>query len=326
MERSSPFPRGPSSTVLGGLHEQFIAEQRFSARRSPATVRGYLQSFSTFTSLMPTLTVAQLTPNAMTEFFRRLDSRSRLVGRGHQRIGVKTSTIATYRSKLGRFFRWLAAQGHLGSDPFRTMPYPRVQYEDRKYLSRSAVERIFSTLILNAPWKSRMLRRRNLAIFATLLYTGVRRGELLGLRITDIDLDRLELTVRAETSKSRQQRTVPISSKLAAALEDYLAERRGLPLLSDQLFTNAAGRQALATEGLKHLIERVKRASGVPFHAHQFRHTFAVNFLNRGGDVAVLKQLLGHRDIRMTSGYLRCLPTSAMRTTVESVTLDTLLY
>jgi integrase/recombinase XerD len=58
---------------------------------------------------------------------------------------------------------------------------------------------------------------------------------------------------------------------------------------------------------------------------HQFRHTFAVNFLNQGGDIAKLKQLLGHRDIRMTSAYLRCLPTSAMRTNVESISLDTLL-
>jgi integrase/recombinase XerD len=58
---------------------------------------------------------------------------------------------------------------------------------------------------------------------------------------------------------------------------------------------------------------------------HRFRHTFAVNFLNRGGDIAKLKQLLGHRDIRMTSAYLRCLPTSAMRTDVESITLESLL-
>ena len=58
---------------------------------------------------------------------------------------------------------------------------------------------------------------------------------------------------------------------------------------------------------------------------HQLRHTFAVNFLNGGGDVVRLKQLLGHQDIRMTSGYLRHLPTSAMRDGVESITLDTLI-
>ncbi|RJO59499.1 hypothetical protein C4546_01995 [Candidatus Parcubacteria bacterium] len=59
--------------------------------------------------------------------------------------------------------------------------------------------------------------------------------------------------------------------------------------------------------------------------AHQFRHTFAVNVLNNGSDIAKLKQLLGHRDIRMTATYLRCLPTSAMRGDVETLTLDNLV-
>lgn len=325
MHGTAPVHRDLAGVTLGVLHERFVAEQRFSACRSPSTLRGYQQSFATLNRLMPTLTPDQLTSTVMTEFFRRLDGRTRLVGRGHERVGVKASTIATYRSKLCRFFRWLAARGVIPADPFQGMPYPRVQYEDRQYLGRKEVERIFAALSLGAPWKSRMLRRRNLAIFATLLYAGLRKGELLGLRITDVDLDRLELTVRAQTSKSRLLRVVPLSSKVVAALEDYFAERRRRPMQSEHLFTDGSGTHPLTSAGLKHLIERTKEASGVSFHAHQFRHTFAVNFLNRGGDVAMLKQLLGHRDIRMTSAYLRCLPTSAMRSDVESVTLDTLL-
>lgn len=317
----------PSSVPadLALLHAQFLGEQRFSARLSPATLRGYHQTFALLVRLMPTLGAQQLTPGAMTEFFRRLETRARRVGRGQERVGVKTSTVATYRSKLSRFFDWLKARGETSANPLDGMPYPRVEYEDRKYLGRSAVERIFATLVLSAPWRSRLLRTRNVALFSTLLYTGVRKGELLGLRITDLDLDHLELTVRAETSKSRLRRVVPINSKLFLALGDYLVERRKLPLQSEHLFVGAVGRAPLTAEGLKHMIEQVKRASGVQFHAHQFRHTFAVNFLNRGGDIAKLKQLLGHRDIRMTSAYLRCLPTSAMRNDIESITLDTLL-
>jgi integrase len=205
------------------------------------------------------------------------------------------------------------------------MPYPRVEYEDRKYLPKAAVERILSAVSLGAPWRSRFLRRRNMALFAMLLYTGIRKGELLGLRITDIDLDRLEVTIRAETSKSRLRRVVPINSRLLPAIEDYLDERRRHVLHTEYLFTSASRDRPFTLDGLKHLIGEVKRRSGVTFHAHQFRHTFAVNFLNRGGDIAKLKQLLGHRDIRMTSAYLRCLPTAAMRTDVEGITLDTLL-
>ncbi len=308
---------------LTQLHKEFMREQRFSARLSPVTLRGYQQSFALLVALMPTLTVEQLSSATLTEFFRRLETRSR--GTGAVRVGVKNSTIATYRSKLGRFFKWLAAQGHIQANPFTGMPAPRVSYEDRKFLGRSAIERMLSALLLGRPWRNRFLRKRNLALFATLLYTGVRKGELLALRVTDLDLDRLELTIRPETSKSRLRRVVPINSALCLALEDYLDERRRRGFQTAHLFTSIAGHMPLTANGLKHLVEQVKRVSGVRFHVHQFRHTFAVNYLNRGGDVAKLKQLLGHRDIRMTSVYLRALPTSAMKADVESVTLDTLL-
>lgn len=324
--RQHPAPdRGAVAVAaLRQLHEQFLTEQRFSTRLSAATLRGYRQTFVLFVSLMPIITADQLTPAAMTEFFRRLETRTRIT-EGTPRRGVKTSTIATYRSKLNRFCAWLKVKGEIPANPFEAMPYPRVEYEDRKYLGRSEVERIFSTLVLGAPWRSRFLRKRNTALFAMLLYTGMRKGELLGLRVTDLDLDRLEVTIRAETSKSRLRRIVPINSKLLHALEDYCEARQRRPTQSEYLFTSSAGNRVFTADGLKHLVEQMKQLSGVRFHVHQFRHTFAVNVLNKGGDIAKLKQLLGHRDIRMTSAYLRCLPTAALRTDVENISLDTLL-
>lgn len=322
---ASPRPGHRGALHLAALHREFLSEQRFAARLSPVTLRGYEQSFALLLSMIPTLNVEQLTPPTLTEFFRRLETRTRASRNGKERTGVKTSTVATYRSKLNRFFDWLKATGHIRSNPFEGMPYPHVAYEDRKYLGRSAVERIFSALVLTAEWRTRFLRKRNIALFSTLLYTGLRKGELLGLRVTDVDMDRLEVTIRAETSKSRLRRVVPINSKLCLALEDYLDERQRRRPQSEFLFTSASADTPFTANGLKHLIEQVKRLSGVRFHAHQFRHTFAVNFLNQGGDIAKLKQLLGHRDIRMTSAYLRCLPTSAMRNDIESISLDNLL-
>src|SRR6185503_14001283 len=133
------------------------------------------------------------------------------------------------------FFRWLEERKHITGSPFAGLSYPHVTYEDRKYLDRASVERIFSALVLQGTWRSTFLRRRNLALFSLLLYTGVRKGELLGLRIPDVDLDRLELTGQAETSKSRQRRTVPISSRLCLVLEDYLKERQRLRHQSEYL-------------------------------------------------------------------------------------------
>lgn len=302
-----------------------MIEQRFAALLSPVTLRGYQHSFALLRSLMPNLGVEELSPATMSEFFRRLQTRTRPGEEGGTTSGVRSSTVAAYRSKLNGFFNWLKTRGHMLANPFEGMPYPHVVYEDRRYLGHAEVERIFSAVVLTAAWRTRFLRKRNIAIFSLLLYTGLRKGELLGLRVTDVDLDRLELTIRAETSKSKRRRVVPINSKLCQAVEDYLDERGKRRYQCEYLLTSGAGDMPLTADGLKHLVEQVQRLSGVDFHVHRFRHTFAVNVLNQGGDIAKLKQLLGHRDIRMTAAYLRALPTSAMRTNVESVGLDTLL-
>lgn len=302
-----------------------MGEQRFAARVSAATLRNYRHSFALLTSLMPSLTLELLTTSAMTEFFRRLSTRARRSGTATILRGVKTSTVATYRSKLNRFFTWLALRGHIQENPLSALPYPRVEYEDRKFLGRADIERILAAVLLSPSFRTRFLRRRNIAIFSLLLYTGVRKGELLALRVSDVDLDHLHVTIRAGSSKSRRMRTLPINSSLALALGDYLEERRKRRLRSEYMLCSSAGDSPLTANGLKHLVERVKRDSGVRFHLHQFRHTFAVNLLNQGADVSKLKQLLGHRDIRMTSSYLRALPTSALRIDVEALTLDALL-
>lgn len=323
--QSVPATANAGLSELAQLHQGYLTEQRFVARLSPVTLRGYAESFALLVALMPTITATQLTPGAMTEFFRRLETRPRPSGTDTEKVGVKASTVATYRSKLNPFFGWLKANGHIHANPFEGIPYPRVEYEDRKYLDRAAVERIFAALVLTANWRSRFQWKRNIALLSTLLYTGMRKGELLGLRVTDLDLERLEVTIRGETSKSRLRRVIPMNSKLCLALEDYLETRRSRSLRSEFLFASSSLDGQFTADGLKHLVEQIKRLSGVTFHLHQFRHTFAVNFLNRGGDIAKLKQLLGHRDIRMTSAYLRCLPTSAMRNDVEGVSLDALL-
>ena len=308
---------------MQSLHKQFIDEQRFATRLSSVTLRGYEQSFALLEEVMPNLSVQELTPAIMTEFFRRLEIRTRTVGRGIKKVGVKKSTIATYRSKLNCFFAWLEIKGHIAQNPFSVMRYPDVRYDDRKFLSRDDIQRIFTTLVLGALQQSSFIQKRNLALFAALLYTGIRRGELLNLLVTDIDMRRKELTVRAETSKSKVRRVVPISAELMKLLRDYLLER--VRLTTPFLFASSARDDKLTDNGLKHLIESVQRASGVRFHAHQFRHTFAVNVLNNGSDIARLKQLLGHRDIRMTATYLRCLPTTALRGDVEALSLDKLV-
>lgn len=302
---------------LVGLFEQFAEQSRYAEGKRATTIFGYRSTFMLLQKLIPNICLEMLTPQMMIEFSRRLQNRERVVGRGLIKSGVKNSTLATYRSKLESFFDWLLAHGYLKESPFKGIARPLVSYTDRKYLERESVERIFTTAGFLIDWKNQLVKKRNLAILAVLLHCGLRKGEMLGLKLTDINLSSAELTVRAETSKSRRDRIVPMNSAVTLMIEEYLVERRLREYTTAFLFVSENRDDGLTYHGYKHLVEVLQKRCNVKFHTHQFRHTHAVNLLANGTDVVTIQQLLGHTDPRMTSVYLRNLPTQVKRSRVE---------
>lgn len=317
------FTKTQMKKDLQQLHREFLKECEFSMKLSSETLRGYRDSFKLLIKLMPHIDSASLVPDMITEFFRRLEKRGRRIGRDTIKRGIKKSTLATYRSKLNKFFEWLRIKGHLEENPFKRIPYPSVRYEDKKFLRRDQIEKIFAALALASPRP--IVRKRNMAMFAVLLNCGLRRNELVNLHVYDIDLIRKLLIVRAETSKSRRERVIPLNSTVIPLIKDYFDERQRMKYTTQYVFVSSTRDDKLSKDGLKHLVDSLKVRSGVNFHLHQFRHSFAVNILSAGCDVAKLKQLMGHTDIRMTMVYLRCLPTKAMRADVEKLTFENLL-
>ena len=307
---------------LQQLFNEYIMECEFSRKSRPETLRGYKQTFATFIKLMPVMNTHSLTASAMTSFFKILQERKRIVGRNQIRTGVKKSTIATYWSKLNNFFEWLKIRKYIQVNPFNEMAYPSPVYEDRKFLKKEQIEKIL-TVIHNQSGNNLLLLKRNLVLFYILLFCGLRREELLLLQVRDIDMERKILTVRAETSKIPRTRHLPMHSQIVMYLRDYLKERKHLT--TPYLIVSIRRDDRLSYDGLKHLVNKLKKISGVNFHLHQLRHTFAVNFLKSSNNIAKLKQLMGHTDIRMTLVYLRCLPTNEMRGDIENMNIDNLI-
>lgn len=307
------------------LHEEFLEECRYSGKLRPETLRGYRACFELFIKFKPEASLKDLLPQTMNSFFAWLEKRERKVGKDGQKTGVKNSTVATYRNKLNKFFKWLRERKQLKADPFFGVPYPSVVYSDRRYLRREDVEKIFTAIVLGIEWHSTLVKRRNLAMYSVLLNCGLRKGELIGLKALDINFDRREMLVRAETSKSKIDRYIPLNARVIADLKEYLEERKKGCYTTPYLWASEAGDRQFTLDGFKHLNKKVAAASGVRFFPHQFRHTFAVNMLNGGCDSFKLKQLMGHADIRMTAAYLRCLPTHSMQRDVERLSMTKLL-
>jgi integrase/recombinase XerD len=304
---------------LSQLFNEFLFESEYLRKVRPETLRAYKSIFASFIKLSPEASLESLYPATILEFFKTLQERKRIVGKGLVKSGVKKSTIATYWSKLNCFFGWLKQKGFILKNPFDDLPYPTPSYDDRKYLKREDIDRILNAIHLHHDGQLLMLKR-NLVIFYLLLYCGLRREELLLLQIRDIDLERRVVTIREEISKSTNTRQIPLHSTLVMHLKDYLSNRRYFT--TPYLIISTKKDIPLTVNGLKHLVDKLRAKSGVCFHLHQFRHTFAVNFLKSSNNIVKLKQLLGHKSIVMTMTYLRCLPISELRADIENMKMD----
>jgi len=149
--------------------------------------------------------------------------------------------------------------------------------------------------------KPKNFYQRRLHLLALLLLdTGCRITEALTLRVRDVDMDNMLLTL---DGKGRKQRIVPFSFVLRKALHRFVADFERVP---DYLvFTtrdNTPVRRMTALRGIKILCAQLG-FDAPPRTLHAFRHTFAVNYLRRGGSVFHLQKCLGHSTLEMTRRY-----------------------
>lgn len=154
------------------------------------------------------------------------------------------------------------------------------------------------------PW----LAERNKAIIITLLDTGIRASELCGLTLDNTFLSSAEpyLIVRGKGSKERE---VGLGKGARLQLHKYLTRFRpssGSPwVFVSKKYQN----EPLTYQGLEHLFKRLAsrtEITGIRVSPHTFRHTYAFNFVQNGGDVMRLSRLLGHTSLAVTQEYLKC--------------------
>jgi site-specific recombinase XerD len=163
--------------------------------------------------------------------------------------------------------------------------------------------------------------KRDEAILGVLLDTGIRASELCGLTLdrTILTSDDAYLLVNG---KGRKQREVGLGRRARLALARYLHRERSstLPRGVTSLYTFLArGGEPLSVEGLERVMERLRDKAGrehfqgVRVSPHTARHTFAVNYLQAGGDVFRLSRLMGHSSLLVTEGYLKTVTQRAAR-------------
>ena len=303
---------------LEQLFNKFISECKYSRRLRSETIRGYSSVYKTFLRAMPEVTsIELLTHDTLSEFFKRIETRQRVVGRGTIKSGVRDSTIKTYWHKLNCFFEWLRVNGHIDKNPLERITPPEPVYDDSRALEMNNIHKILSAITLHSQ-NSLMLKRDTLMV-SLLTFCGLRKGEFISLKVIDVDMEHRLLTVKAETSKSKTRREVPINYALMIHLQEYLIERNKHGYKTEYLLVSNNSDTGLTVHGLKHWVKRLNDLSGVKFHLHRFRHSFASNLARKDVGTTKIQRLMGHKRPEMTESYLRSVKSEDLREDIDKL-------
>ncbi|MGD0255763.1 MAG: tyrosine-type recombinase/integrase [Acidimicrobiales bacterium] len=197
---------------------------------------------------------------------------------------------------LQQFIRWLHEDDHIDSNPMVGMKPPHVPERPVPLVSANELRALVGTC------KGRLFEdRRDEGIIRLFLDTGVRRGELLGLRHPeDVDIDEQVACVLGKGGRPRQ---VPFGNRTAKALDRYEVVRARHPYTAlNSYWLSRKG--AFGESGLAIMLKRRAKLAGIqPLHAHQLRHVFAHEWLASGGQEGDLKRLAGWKSPAMVARY-----------------------
>lgn len=208
---------------------------------------------------------------------------------------IARATLRNYVRAIRGFSTFLFDQGYTDANVFQRLKMPRDEVRVIEILSDTEIKALYDQITPNSQIGSRLF-----LMVTLLLDTGMRLGEMAGIKLDDIDFQRTRIKV---TGKGRKQRFVPFGSTTAKALLKYINQYRG-DSWSDQLLLNLDG-EPMSMQAMMQAIKRLGHRAEVPrLHAHLCRHTFAVKWLRNKGDLFTLQTVLGHEDLTITRMYV----------------------
>ena len=208
-------------------------------------------------------------------------------------------SIARNLSSLKVFYRFLVSDGKIQTNPARLISNPKLPRRLPGVLSGEEVERL-----LAAPDASTNRGLRDRAMLELLYASGLRVSELVGLRITNINLEAGWVRTLGKGSKERM---VPMGSKAQQSLKEYLTHSRPSLLRkrsSSYLFVTSRAKP-MSRQAFWKITKRVSKMAGIrkEISPHSLRHSFASHLLEHGADLRSVQIMLGHADISTTQIY-----------------------
>jgi integrase/recombinase XerD len=213
--------------------------------------------------------------------------------------GKSPRTISRYLSAYRQLFRWLVREGMISSDPVALIESPKTGRGLPKALSEAQIESL-----LAAPDTATLLGMRDRAMLELMYATGLRVSELVGLKLSNLNLNQGVVRV---IGKGQKERLVPLGDEAHDSLRVYLSDSRpGLlkGIQTDFVFVTTR-KTGMTRQAFWYMVRRYAAICDIPqkLSPHMLRHSFATHLLNHGADLRVVQLLLGHSDLSTTQIY-----------------------
>ena len=211
-------------------------------------------------------------------------------GQGPRSINRKMSSLRAY-------YRFLQRDGRVTVNPTARLRALKLPKRLPQYLQEDQASKLLQHIDVG----DKYVTARNQFLVLTLYYTGIRRSELIGLKDSDLDLQRLQMTV---VGKGNKMRKIPLTPKYAEAAREYLKKKQETFPEESYLFLTEKGVK-LYPKIVYNIVSRcLSMVSTLSQKGpHTLRHTFATHLSNHGADLNAIKDLLGHANLSATQIY-----------------------
>jgi integrase/recombinase XerC len=202
-------------------------------------------------------------------------------------------------SSLRSFFKYQLKLGLIKVTPLTTIKAPKIGKRLPSFVGEKDMQTLKDYVEFPDTWKG----RTDKLLIGIFYATGMRLSELIGLKISQVDIENKQVKV---LGKGNKERIIPVSKELILQLKEYCKGRQQLPVenSSDQVFVNEKGKALYpkyvynVVKANLSLVTTLQKKS-----PHVLRHTFATHLTNNGADLNAVKELLGHSSLAATQVY-----------------------
>ncbi len=278
---------------------------------SPRTIALTQNVLDMFATWSPATDWSQLSQRDLDNWSAHLLTGERFKGAKVQKA-LSRESVRTYMRTLSSFIKWAQAEDAISAKLKARQPV--AEHRLLEVLSRAEITRMEDAAGIE----------RDKLIIRLLADTGIRLGELLGLRADDLIEQGRERYIKVR-GKGQRDRLVPLAPQLYTRLQRYARRSGARIFVTSRRSPKTHEFEPLASRSVQNMIAFNAVAAGIERHVHPhlFRHSFATHALRKNMNPLALQRILGHADLSMISGvYAHLTPSDSYAAMLELVKAD----